>query len=555
MASPERKSDGAHTASPAGWFTPARLLVLIMLLVFAVRMLSILTRQIVQFDETAYLRMAENLAAGMKPWDISGVTDTHYAPLLPMFIAAFSFLFQDFIFSGYVVVALFGSLLVLPTYLLGRELVNQKTGLMAAALTGITPIYISTSEYIYSEMLYIFFMLFGVFFGWRMFNKRTILSGALAGLSLGLAYLASPSALFYFVILLILLLAVALGKKTWRRSLLPVSGIFVASFALFAAPYIWYLHHELDRWTYSGKFIAGNIYSATNNIPRDSTNEWEKALLPLTEDGSEVKVMVLERDPTLNNPVNFVLHYPVQATKNFVKQVYTLHAEVLQQVFPLWLLPLIGLGLFGSAWDRRRSVAVGFLALMATPVLLVLSMLTFPRFFMPFIPFAMIFVGQGWQRLEDWGREMVSRRAGRQRLPRGQRMVPWAIGALVLLPLLVLGGLTLLRHSYNTGYKEAGLWLKENEGSGKIVMCRDYSSAYYAGGYYLGIPYDSYERTTEYAKSKGVDYLVIDKRGITELRPGMGQLLDEDSAHDEWRLVHRDQTQTDKETMIFQLVK
>lgn len=538
----------------SGWLTSGRVLALIVLLVFAVRLASIAVRPMVQFDETAYLRMAENLAQGMKPWDISGLTDTHYAPLLPLFIAAFSFVFRDFVLAGYVVVAAFGALLAVPAFLLARELVNERVGLMAAALTGLTPFFLGTSEYIYSETLYIFFLLSAVFYGWTMLKKKSPVCGALAGLSLGLAYLANPSALFYFVILLALAAAVALRQKAWRRQAL-AAGAFMAVFLIFAAPYVWYLHHELGRWTYSGKFIAGNIYSATYDIPRDNVKEWERALLPLTEDGTEIKVLVLESDSTLNNPLNFIVHYPVQAAKNFVKQVHTLHAEVLQQVFPLWLLPLVGLGLFAQGWDRRRAAVVGYVALMAVPVLLVLSMLAFPRFFMPFIPFAMIFAAQGWQRLEQWGKGTAALNAGGGAAAGRQRAAVWIVGAAVLLPVLVMGAFTLHKQSYAPEYKEAGLWVKENEGSGKVIMGREFSSAYYAGGTALLVPYDSYERTTEYARNKGVDYLIIGRQALKDLRPGLQRLLDDGAGHPEWRLVGTVRPGTGTETCIFELVK
>lgn len=554
MAPLKRREKSEPPRQTAGWLTPNKILVLIMLLVLALRLVTIPARKMVQFDETAYLRMAENLAAGIKPWDISGLTDTHYAPLLPMFIAAFSFVVRDIVLSGYIVVALFGSLLVLPTYFLARELINPKVGLMAAALTGLTPIFLGTSEYIYSEMLYIFFMLSAVYYGWMMLKKQSPKCGGLAGLALGLAYLANPSALFYVVILLLLALVVAASKGGWGR-LLVAAGVFLAAFALFAAPYVWYLHHELGRWTYSGKFIAGNIYSATYNIPRDNVKEWEKALLPLTDDGSEVKVLVLEADPTLNNPVNFILHYPVQAAKNFIKQVWVLHSQVLQQVFPLWLLPLVGLGLFGNGWDRRRALAAGYLVLMTLPVLLVLSMLSFPRFFMPFIPFGMIFAAQGWQKLEEWGVSTMSLAGGRAGALPWQKLVPVIAAAAVLLPVLGMGGLTLIKQSYSLEYKEAGQWVRENAGPGTKIMNREFSSAYYAGGVALVVPYDSYERTTAYARNKGADYMIISRKAIQDLRPGLKRLLEGDGGHPEWRLVHRVRPQTGSETYIFQLVK
>ena len=534
--------------------TPGRILLLIMLMALAVRILATLTRQMIQFDETAYVRMAENLAAGHGPLDISGLTTTHYSPLLPLFITAMAVIFRDYILSGYVVVAIFGTLLVVPTYLLGRELIGERVGLMAAALMAIWPIYVGTSEYIYSETVYVFFLLSGIFFGWTMLKTRQRRCGILSGTALGLAYLANPSGLFYMMAILVLALVVAWRRHAWRRLAVPL-GLFLFCFSLFAAPYVWYMHHELGRWTYSGKFIAGNTYSATYNVPRDDVKGFEAALMPLNADGTEVKVLELEHDSTLNNPVNFVIHYPLQAAKNFAKQLYDLHAKVLQQVFPLWLIMLFGLGLFARGWDRRRALGLGYLAIMISPVLLVLSMLSFPRFFMPFIPLVVIPTAAGWLRLEEWaGGTVTATMAGKWR-DRCLRLAPWLVAGAVLLPVLAFAGVTTIRHTYATEYKEAGAWLKDNGGDGAKVMNREYSSAYYAGGTSVVLPYDTYERTTNYARLKGVDYLIVGRKAIIDWRPGLTRLLEDSNSHPEWELIQTVRPGTDQEALVFKLVK
>lgn len=545
------ETDTNVPVTPRRILTPGRWLLLIMAVSVIARILVTLHHQMIQFDETAYVRMAENIAAGKGPLDISGLTTTHYSPLLPLMIAAVAALLKDYVLSGYVVVAIFGTLLLVPTFLLGRELIGARVGLMAAALMAISPFFVGTSEYIYSETVYIFFLLTGLYFGWVALRKGALLPGAFAGAALGLAYLSNPSGLFYLMTLLVLALVVAWRKNAWRRMAWPM-GLFLLCFMVFAAPYIWYMHHELGRWTYSGKFIAGNTYSATHNIPRDDIGDWEKQLMPLNEAGTEVYVLELEQDSTLNNPVNFILHYPVQAGKNFFKQVYELHARVLQQVFPLWLLALLGLGIFARGWNRERALALGYLLVMTLPVLLVLSMLAFPRFFMPFIPFVMIPTAEGWLRLEEWADGTISNTM-KGRLRRALlRLAPWAVGIVVLVPVLAFAGVTVVRHGYPTEYKEAGLWLRDNGGSGSKVMNREFSSAYYADGTAVPLPFDSYERTTGYARIKGIDYMIISRKAILDWRPGLKPLLEDDSRHPEWKLLQTIRPGTDRETLILE---
>ncbi|MHB0915268.1 MAG: ArnT family glycosyltransferase [Thermoleophilia bacterium] len=539
--------------SGRGFWTPGRVLALIMLVALLIRVLATMTRSMIQFDETAYVRMAENLASGLSPLDVSGVTSTHFSPLLPLIIAAVAFVLQDYILSGYVVVIVFSTLILLPTYLLGKELLGERVGLMAAALMAVSPFFISTSEFIYSESVDIFFMMMALFFGWHMLHRRRLACGAAAGICLGFDYLARPTAVFYVVALLALASLVAWRRQAWL-AMARSAGVMLAVFMVFAVPYVIFLHSETGRWTYSGKMIAGNTYAATFDLRRDDTVAFERELLTLNAEGTQVKVLDLEADPEWNNPINFIFSHPKQALKNFFKQTQILLTDVLQQLVPLWLLPLLGLGLFARGWSREQAAGVGYVAVMLSPALIILSMLAFPRFFMPYVPLVSIYIAAGWQRLEAWAGETVALTGTggpRQRL---QRLAPWLVGAAVLLPLLALAGAMVLRQDYAVEFKEAGEWVRQEAGAGQVILNREYSSAYYAGGLAVVLPYADYDDTTDYARLKDVDYLVISRSAIEELRPQLAVLLAEGGRHPDWELAETIRPGTDRETYIFRLV-
>ena len=116
--------------------SPGTVLLLIGLLAFGLRLAAALTRPMLQLDETIYARMAENLATGKGFVDLTGAPTAHFSPLFPSIIAGVSFILRNYAVSGYAVVIVFGSLIVIPTYLLGRELISERVGLMAAALSG-----------------------------------------------------------------------------------------------------------------------------------------------------------------------------------------------------------------------------------------------------------------------------------------------------------------------------------------------------------------------------------------------------------------------------------
>lgn len=559
-------SETAVDGTRAGFWTAGRVLALLVLAEVFIRTLSALAHPMVSADETAYLRMAENLVNGNGLLEVSGNTSTHFTPLLPVLIAAVSLLTRNYIIAGYIVVTIFGALALVPMYLLGKELFSERVGLMAAALLALMPIFISTTEYIYSEVLYVFFLLLSLFFGWRLLKGGGARNSVFCGLSLGLAYLSNPSAIFYLLVLLFLSVAVALQRSAWMRPGRAVgaqkgiwrrtavaAALLTVTFLILALPYIVFMHRELGRWTFSGKSTEGNTYLATRNIRREDTKAMEEVLYSLNGENKEPLALTLQKHG--DTPLSFMINYPVLAAKNFIRQLFALHQEVLVQFFPLWLLPLLGLGLFTNTWSTSRAAATGFLLLMMAPAILVLAMYSHARFFMPFVPFALFFVAAGWSRLEEWGREtsiaIFSGESGR----RWATAMPWLIGAAVLLPLLAYSGVSLKKQTYETQYKEAGLWLKSQAGSGTRVLNRDFSSAYYADGTAVILPYADYAAMTAYARAQNVDYLVVGRQSLLNFRPQQKNLLEDGRQHPDWNLEHVVSPGTAKETLIFELVK
>lgn len=528
-------------------FSPTIIISLLFLLALVIRVVVAVKRPMIQLDETAYVRMAENLVSGHGLLDIPGTSTTHFSPLLPLLIVGVQTIVSNFVYSAYIVVTIFGSLLLIPTYLLGRDLVGVRVGMMAAALMATVSLFIDYSSRIYSESVYIFFLLLALVYGLRMIREPRQLWGVVTGVSLGLAYLSNPSAVFYLVALTTLAIGAAIAHRNWKQM---ARGLvfFLLCFIAIAAPYVIYLHGELGKWTYSGK-EPGNIYASIHNL-RVNTLEWEKDVMGLTSDGAEVRVKALSNE---GDPASVLIKHPVQGAKIFARQCYIFINEELPRVFPIWLLPLLGLGLFGIAWDRRRTASVGYLLLMMMPAVLILTMYAHSRFFMPFVPLVLIWVAEGWQRLERWADESIPMIFTQKLQSRLQRLAPWLIGATVLLPLIAYSGAVVIGQSYPIGYKDAGLIVKEKAGTNQRIMSREFSTAYYSGGISVALPYADYQQTTEYARGKNVDFLVISSKELAEWRPGLERLMGEESGHPEWLLIDRARPGTDQETLIFQM--
>lgn len=529
--------------------SPARILLLIFVFSVAVRLLAAQTRPMILVDEVSYARLAESISAGRGLVDIMGMNVGHFSPLLPLLMAGVSFFLHDVVRSGYVVVVLFGSLITVPTYLLGKELFNEKVGLGAAALLAVIPLFVDYSSRLYSESVFIFFLMMTLYFAWKMLSRPNIFSALMAGLSLGLFYLGTPSAVFYFLVIMVLILAVGIRQKTLRSMVTPLA-IFLVAFLIFAVPYILFLHSVSGGWTYTGKKADEQIFAATRHL-KYGTVEWEKEALTLTDDG---------RAAWLNRAggqdlISFFIHEPRVAADVFVSQTNILYSELLAKIIPLWLLPLAGLGLFASAWDKRRALATGYLLVMMTPILVILAMYVTDRFFLPFLPLGLILVSLGWMKLNDWAGDTVSlcfQGATKDRL---MKLFPWIIGTLVLVPVLIFAAANVARQEYETQYREAGEWVRSDTGADKRIMTLwETSSAYYAGGVAVILPYADYDHMTAYAAANDVDYLVVGQQPLQNLRPELAKSLSVEASHPQWKLIFTISPGTHREVMIFQRV-
>ncbi|MHB1381734.1 MAG: ArnT family glycosyltransferase [Thermoleophilia bacterium] len=531
--------------------TVNRTLVLIILLALAVRVIVALSRQSIYGDEFAYSRLAEELAAGNGFTDMLGRANTIFFPLLPILIAFVSFFISDIVVAGYVVEILFGCLLLIPAYLLGRELAGERAGILTAALLAVLPLAVEYSTRIYTETVYTFFLLMFAYLFWRILHGAPLYHAPLAGAMIGLAYLVNPSAVFYVGAFLALTIVAAVRAGSARAHFIKAATVFLVVFLALAFPYVVYLHGHLGKWTYSGKSSADTIYAASQGI-RWFTPEYEKMLSELNADGTDI-VDTSEWDD--GDPVSFFIKHPRLFTRILLQNLDIFYTEQSMNVIPLWLLPLLGLGLFGAAWDRSRWQAIAFSLMLMAPVMLIFAIEYRPRFFLPYVPLVIIWVALGWQRLEEWGRKTFAAFNGEARRGLYERLAPVGIALAVMLPLLMATTVYASKYEYNTGLKGVGVWIRDNGGAGGNIMDRELGAAFYADGTAVLFPYADYRETTDYARLKDVDFLVISRGALLDFRPGMKVLLEEESRHPDWRLVHRVQSGGDDELLVFELLK
>lgn len=494
-------------------------LVAIFLLALILRTAAVLARDMIVLDEPSVARAAENLLLGHAPYDISGLSATRHSILYPLVTASFSVITRNEVAAGYTVSVLFSSMLILPTYLFGKVMWNMRVGRAAAALVAVLPFLVDKGSTIDGQNVFAFWMLCAMFFGYRMQFTKRCMCGMLAGTCLGFAYLSNPGVLYYLVVLFIMLVIVGLRQELSNYAN-KAAVHFVLMFLLFAIPNVAYLSWQTGAFTIEDR-PKEQTYAAVNNLEKGSP-ESEQEIYGLTDSGEIKLVHIRDGKGTLAS----FIEAPARFTKNMIKNDYEIFIHGVNKMIPAWLLPLIGLGLFKFAWTRREGLKYGFFTLMMAPLVIWPMLWANIRFVLPFMGIVMLAVARGWVYLGEWSAQTAEELSGRNGEPGGKTQVQVALAALILLPLAFLAIWNVVQSDYPVEFRAAGEKLANLDVADKKIMSREESTAWYAGGTQLELPYASVEETLTYGRKNGAGYLVMSRSITDSLRPQLLPLMD-----------------------------
>ena len=198
-----------------------KLIILVLVLSFLIRIAFLFYSPLRGWDETVYLNLGHDLSTNPlfyslknSGWnDFIPSTDIIYgwpnvgfrAPLLPYILSVFYSLNLNFLIP--IIIPFLGTLSVFLVYILGKKLFDKKVGLYSAILFALIPIHIFYSGKIWTDPLVVFFILLTFISFWEGYEKENKKHKILFGLFLALSLLAryttlwiTPIFLFYFFI-------------------------------------------------------------------------------------------------------------------------------------------------------------------------------------------------------------------------------------------------------------------------------------------------------------------------------------------------------------------
>jgi hypothetical protein len=201
---------------------------------------------VVARDSFGYIRYA--LMLEHLPWT-EALPRLEQHPLYPLSILAVSLPLrhllggvssQVLILSGQLASALAGILLVIPLYLLGKELFDRRVGFWAAALFQCLPICAQVTSDGLSDGVFLLLVTTALLWAVQALRRRSLPLFLLCGLATGLAYLTRPEGMLVVIATLVVLAGIqvfATQRWPWLRTV-SCTGALLLGTGVVAVPYM-----------------------------------------------------------------------------------------------------------------------------------------------------------------------------------------------------------------------------------------------------------------------------------------------------------------------------
>jgi 4-amino-4-deoxy-L-arabinose transferase-like glycosyltransferase len=424
----------------------------ILFLALALRAAAAINTKVINHDGARFTMSARAMLDGNLDYALE--VEPRMPPLYPLLIALAAFFTGDLGLAGVLISVLTGTLLVLPVYLLSRDLWGERIGLVAGLVVAILPDLALVSGDVWSEPLFLLCFFSSIAAIWFAGERPSFLTHALAGAFGGLAVNTRPEGLYT--------LAAILGwgaivfwihrRKTERRAA-RIGGPLLATVIWIALilPYSAWIHAKYGFWSTTANRFAVKMLGKPN-VDGSYTEGYRFDESVKTEFG---------RDQASLGKVGGHAWY--------VLKIYL-------RTFGYVFVPLVVAGYFFVR--GRGAVFVTLIALgYAVPTWIGLAVgLPFDdRFALaPFVALAPV-IASGLAGL----RARLPQRFPRERVA--------AIAAIMLVVGCAVRPFTPRDHRRLT-LKDAGLWIKEKYGPGRRIQTMDRRIEHYAEAWSERLP-------------------------------------------------------------------
>jgi 4-amino-4-deoxy-L-arabinose transferase-like glycosyltransferase len=230
-------------------------------------------------DAEGYWQLARQMAAGRNFEFADPPRRVHRMPGFPAVLAMSMKLFGESPFAARCLLAVIGTAACGAVYLLGRQLFDERVGLIACGLTAISPAMTGFSVLLLSETLFALMLTLSLWCAakWLAESREPMADGrlrflwsSLTGIGIAVATLVRPSWLLAGPLLAIIVVALSFRTKESARRL-EVAVMLAALFATLL-PWAWRNHAVSGHWVFTTLWSGPSLYDGLNPVANGDSN-------------------------------------------------------------------------------------------------------------------------------------------------------------------------------------------------------------------------------------------------------------------------------------------
>lgn len=513
-----------------------RVILFIILLIGAIiRVLLFSKETFIGIDGASMSRLGKNLVeSGRYSFGENYNWGIFFPPGYPVFIGLLNLLIDDIYLSGKIISLLSSIMTIFLSYLIGKELYDEESGLFAAFAFSIHPFMLESSAWVATEAFFLLFLVLSMYLFMLMLRRRDLFIFLLAGAVSGLSYLIRPEGL---LLLLLPVIAVFRSDLYGKGRYLLRLGITFVIFILVASPNIFFLKNETGKLQLSGKgsYLTA-LLEAGPGIAKDDLR-YDRAVYSIDDDGRSLSGLNISRKADV---AGFVVQRPSEFFSSYIRNAgeatYILLKLLLPVIFPLLLTFFIQ-----RSVTSRKNFAILFFSM--------LFFLVYPGFFIlirhlfPTALLLIVFSSAGFSRSQAVSSELLAFAGNTGKWIAGNIKPMFVVLCIAgssytsfstnifdekIIPVEHIRAAEYLKKTYSPEYEEFN------------VMHRVPWVSFYSGSRFTMLPYAGYLDVINYAKRYNVDFIVIDGRTTVSLWENYNELLNMEKLSDEVELVYED---------------